>query len=105
MRLTTAHGIIEVPAVPYPGIHPGVVAMPIGQGHTLYGRNAEARGSNPLAILDPTADAATGALAYGATTVTLTKVADAKSATELTARLWCWRRTGPAGRSRKPSRT
>ena len=53
--------------------------MPIGQGHTLYGRNAEARGANPLAILDPMADTATGALAYGATIVKIAKVADAKS--------------------------
>ena len=79
IRITTANGSIEAPAVPYPGLHPSVVAMPIGQGHTLYGRNAEARGSNPLAILDPTADTATGALAYGATVVKIAKVADAQS--------------------------
>ena len=36
-------------------------------------------GSNPLAILDPTADTETGALAYGATRVTIKKVADAQS--------------------------
>ena len=79
IRITSPNGSIEAPAVPYPGLHPGVVAMPIGQGHTLYGRNAEARGSNPFAILDPTADTATGALAYGATVVKIVKVADAKS--------------------------
>ena len=74
VRLTTPHGSIEVPAVPYPGIHPQAVAMPIGQGHEVYGRNAAGRGANPLAILDPTADTQTGALAYGATSVTLKKV-------------------------------
>ncbi len=79
VRLTTAHGSVDVPAVPYPGINPQAVAMPIGQGHEVYGRNAAGRGQNPLAILDPTADVQTGALAYGATTVTLKKVADAKS--------------------------
>ena len=78
VRLTTAHGSIEVPAVPYPALHPGAVAMPIGQGHEVYGRNAAGRGTNPLAILDPTADSRTGALAYGATRVTIKKVADAK---------------------------
>jgi len=79
VRLTTAHGQIEVPAIPYPGIHPQAVAMPIGQGHEVYGRNAAGRGQNPLVLLDPTADTATGALAYGATTVTLKKIADAQN--------------------------
>jgi anaerobic selenocysteine-containing dehydrogenase len=78
VRLTTAHGSIDVPAVPYPGLHPGAVAMPIGQGHAVYGRNAAGRGTNPLAILDPTADVTTGALAYGASRVTLKKIADAQ---------------------------
>ena len=53
VRVATAHGHMDVPAVPYPGLHPGAVAMPIGQGHTAYGRNANGRGGNPLAILDP----------------------------------------------------
>ena len=79
IRLTSAHGSIDVPAIPYPGLHPGAVAMPIGQGHTLYGRNAEARGVNPLAILDPTTDTVTGALALGATRVRITKIASAQS--------------------------
>ncbi|MDQ2798389.1 MAG: hypothetical protein M3Y13_01955, partial [Armatimonadota bacterium] len=72
VRISTAHGQIEVPAVPYPGIHPNVIAMPIGQGHAVYGRNAAARGANPLAILDP----AEGAL--GAASVQLTKVRQAE---------------------------
>jgi len=80
VRISNARGqAIEVPAIPYPGIHPQAVAMPIGQGHEVYGRNAAGRGTNPLAILDPTADTQTGALAYGATTVTLKKIADAKN--------------------------
>ena len=82
IRITSAHGSIDVPAIPYPGLHPGVVAMPIGQGHTLYGRNAAARGTNPLAILDPTVDIRTGTLAYGATSVKITKIASAKAGYE-----------------------
>jgi anaerobic selenocysteine-containing dehydrogenase len=76
VRLRTGHGVVDVPAVPYPGLHPGAVAMPIGQGHTAYGRYAQ-QGENPLTFLDPTADAATGALAFGATRVTLEKLRDA----------------------------
>ncbi len=77
VRLTTPHGSVDAPALPYPAIHPDVVAMPIGQGHTAYGRYANGRGANPLAILDPVADAQTGALAYSATQVTLTRVSAA----------------------------
>ena len=79
VRLTSPSGSVEVLAVPFPGIHPGAVAMPIGQGHAVYGRNAMGRGVNPMAILAPTADPQTGAFAYGATQVTLTKVASANS--------------------------
>ena len=51
--------------------------MPIGQGHAAYGRSANGRGANPLAILDPIADTQTGALAYSASRVTLTKTPSA----------------------------
>ncbi len=79
VRLTSPSGSVEVLAVPYPGIHPGAVAMPMGQGHEVYGRNAAGRGRNPLPILAPTADPQTGAFAYAATQVTLVKVASAKT--------------------------
>ena len=79
VRLTSPHGSVKALAVPYPGLHPGAVAMPIGQGHTVYGRNAMGRGRNPLTILTPAADPETGAFAYGTTQVTLTKIASAKT--------------------------
>lgn len=80
VRLTGAGGrFIDVPAVPYPGLHPGAVAMPIGQGHTAYGREVTQQGQNPLAILDPTAESATGALAYDATAVQIKKIRSAQS--------------------------
>ena len=50
-------GTVEVPVYPYPGIRPDVVAMPVGQGHTAYGRYAEGRGASAYRLLgkDPTA--------------------------------------------------
>ncbi len=78
VRLTSPYGSCEALAVPYPGIHPAALGMPMGQGHTVYGRNAAGRGYSALSILAPTADPQTGAHAYGATPVTLTKVASAK---------------------------
>ena len=37
LRLTSAAGTIEAPAYIYLGLHPDVVAMPLGFGHTEYG--------------------------------------------------------------------
>ncbi len=80
VKITASNGqSVTVNAIPYPGLHPGVVAMPIGQGHEVYGRNAAGRGTNPLPILEPVADPVTGALAYSATTVKIEKVASAKA--------------------------
>ena len=64
-------GTISAPVLTYPGIMPNVVAMPIGQGHTEYGRYAAGRGSNPIEILASQMDAETGGLAWNATRVRL----------------------------------
>ena len=87
VRLTTAHGHIDVPAVPYPGLHPTRRHAHRPGSHGLRAER-QGRGGNPLAILDPVADAQTGALAYSATRVTLTKVASALSGTT-GRRRWC----------------
>jgi molybdopterin-containing oxidoreductase family iron-sulfur binding subunit len=51
VEVTSAAGSVEVPLYPYPGMRPDVVAMPLGQGHTAYGRYAEGRGANALELL------------------------------------------------------
>ena len=71
VTVVSPSGRLEVPVYVYPAIHPDVVAMPAGQGHTYMGRYAERRGSNALSILAPLTDEATGALAWGATRVRL----------------------------------
>jgi len=79
VRLTTDHGSIELPAMPYPAIHPDALAVPIGQGSYDFG-GAQTTGhavANPLSILPPATDGVTGALAFGAATVRLEKVRDA----------------------------
>jgi molybdopterin-containing oxidoreductase family iron-sulfur binding subunit len=57
-------------------IHPDCVAIPLGQGHTEYGRYAKGVGVNPYHILDAKYDAKTGELATFATDVNVVKVAD-----------------------------
>jgi anaerobic selenocysteine-containing dehydrogenase len=71
--IRSAHGFIRAKAYLIPGIHPGSVAVPIGQGHESYGRFATNVGTNPLKILDPIFDQETGELALYATRVAISK--------------------------------
>ena len=71
--IESAHGSIRAKAYLMPGMHPGSVAVPIGQGHESYGRYATNVGVNPLKILDPIFDQETGELALYATRVAITK--------------------------------
>ena len=54
---------------------PGVVSMPLGQGHRRFGKFASDRGSNPFALLPDATDAATGAPAIQSTRVRIAKAA------------------------------
>jgi molybdopterin-containing oxidoreductase family iron-sulfur binding subunit len=76
LRLTSPHGNIEAPAYIYPGLHPDVVAVPLGLGHTAFGDYAKDRGVNALDLLD--AKDGNGFLPYLATRVTLTKTGQYK---------------------------
>ena len=69
VRVVSPFGAVEAPVVFFPGIRPDLIAMPIGQGHTSFGRYARGRGANPLSILGPAVDEASGCLAAGATRV------------------------------------
>ncbi|MBI2953026.1 MAG: molybdopterin-dependent oxidoreductase [Chloroflexi bacterium] len=66
-------GKILTAAVTFPGAMPDVVSIPVGQGHSSYGRYAQDRGVNPLDLLAPLVDDQSGALAYEATRVSVTK--------------------------------
>jgi anaerobic selenocysteine-containing dehydrogenase len=69
VEITSPHGRIEAPALLSRGISPDVVAMPMGQGHSQYGRYAENRGANPFEILTPNQEPSTGAWAWAGTRV------------------------------------
>ena len=77
VEVTSRQGMIRVPAFPSPGIAPDVAAMPTGQGHENFTRYATGRGANPISILAPVVQSDTGALAWAATRVKITRVADA----------------------------
>ncbi|HTC23985.1 MAG TPA: molybdopterin-dependent oxidoreductase [Gemmatimonadales bacterium] len=51
LRLTSPQGSIEAPVYIYPGLHPEVLSVPLGFGHTEYGSYAKGRGVNALDLL------------------------------------------------------
>jgi len=69
ITIASASGTIKTQVYVHKGVHPDVVAVPMGQGHSAYGRYAKGRGVNPLSILNPVTDATTGELATHATRV------------------------------------
>ncbi|MHC5004640.1 MAG: 4Fe-4S dicluster domain-containing protein [Planctomycetota bacterium] len=67
-------GSVEAPVSVNRGIRSDTVAIPIGQGHTHYGRNAAGRGVNPLDLLPPVRDPGSGALAFAGVSVSVEPV-------------------------------
>ncbi|MDP2498909.1 MAG: 4Fe-4S dicluster domain-containing protein, partial [Candidatus Palauibacterales bacterium] len=72
VEVTADGGTIRAPVYVYEGVRPDTVGIPIGQGHTAYGRNAEGRGVDPRDLLPGDTDARTGALAFAGTAVEVT---------------------------------
>jgi len=72
VQVTTAGGSVTAPAYVFKGIRPDTLAVPLGQGHSAYGRTAAGRGFNALDLLDGTPDLRSGALAYAGASATLT---------------------------------
>ncbi|MCA9421948.1 MAG: molybdopterin-dependent oxidoreductase [Nitrospira sp.] len=69
VRVTSEYGSIEASALLFPGLHPDMIAIPLGQGHRAYGRYARGRGVNPMMLLGPKFDRQSGSLATGGTRV------------------------------------
>lgn len=59
VEVASSRGSLRTPAIVSPGIAPDVVAMPMGQGHTMFTRYATGRGENPVTLLASAAWAAT----------------------------------------------
>jgi anaerobic selenocysteine-containing dehydrogenase len=74
--VTSAHGSLRTAAIVSPGIAPDLVAMPAGQGHRTFTRYASGRGENPIELLAPMTETATGSLAWAATRVRVSRVGD-----------------------------
>jgi anaerobic selenocysteine-containing dehydrogenase len=80
LEVTSQHGTLRAPAVISPGIAPDVIAMPVGQGHEQFTRYASGRGANAVAILAPKTEPETGALAWAATRVRISREGEGRVA-------------------------
>ena len=74
VEIASAHGTLRAPVLVSPGVAPDVLAMPVGQGHETFTRYATGRGANPVRILAPLTEPETGALAWAATRVRVSRV-------------------------------
>jgi anaerobic selenocysteine-containing dehydrogenase len=73
LTITSPTGTIELPAFLYPGLRPDVIAIPVGQGHTQFGRYAQNVGANPLRISQSALDPASGAVVQSGVRVSVAK--------------------------------
>jgi molybdopterin-containing oxidoreductase family iron-sulfur binding subunit len=69
----TAAGQADLPVIVNPQMRDDVVAVPMGYGHTEYGRYAKDRGANAFALVPPAEDQSSGARAYLAAKATLSR--------------------------------
>ena len=74
LRLESPTGSVEVPAVVDPAVRPGLIGMPLGQGHREYGRYARARGANPLDLVGRLQVDLASAPAWAATRVRVERI-------------------------------
>ena len=72
LTIESDHGAADATLLLNRHLRPGVVAVPLGQGHTRYGRYATGRGINAAALLDPAPEEASGGPRWLGTRVDVT---------------------------------
>lgn len=73
VKLESATGSITLPALPLPTVHEDVVAVPMGMGHTSFGRYAFGKGTNPMDVVTPTWQDGTDEPVWAGTRVRISK--------------------------------
>jgi molybdopterin-containing oxidoreductase family iron-sulfur binding subunit len=76
IKVSSEHGSVSLKAVLLKGVHPDVIAIPMGQGHDNYGQFADGIGVNPLKMLSAATEKKTGELALYATRVNVAKTGE-----------------------------
>ncbi|MCL6565126.1 MAG: 4Fe-4S dicluster domain-containing protein [Acidobacteriia bacterium] len=74
LKVSSPHGTIQLPAHLTPTVRPDTVAIPLGQGHTSFGRWAADCGPTPLALLSAEVEVTSGGLLYGGTRVRIERL-------------------------------
>lgn len=64
LNIKSPDGEFKIQSFVYEGIRPDTIAIPMGQGHTSYGRYAKGRGVNPLDLLPNVKDKISGGFAF-----------------------------------------
>ena len=72
LTIRSEHGTVKGAAFPYLGVAPGTLAMPVGHGHSAFGRYAQSETTNPLHLASGRIDAA-GGVAWATAAVTVEK--------------------------------
>ena len=73
VRVDSPLGGLEAPVYLHPGIRPDVVAIPMGQGHTAYGRYAQDRGANVMSLVYPMIEQGAAGFPWASNRVRLSK--------------------------------
>ena len=74
LLLKSSHGSVEAPAFLFHGVPRDTLAMPIGQGHTAYGRFASSEPGKPSNLFLPEIDSFCGGALWSLSGVTIEKV-------------------------------
>ena len=76
VKVQSSQGTLEAPVYPTVNVQPNVVVMPIGQGHTAYGRYARNMGINPVELLASEPDPAISGIRFSIQPVSLHPTGD-----------------------------
>ncbi len=71
IEVRSSYGVIELPAYVYEGVQPGVVAIPVGQGHSEYGRYAGNTGASPMLLIPSRPSDKTGSVMWSGVEVSV----------------------------------
>jgi anaerobic selenocysteine-containing dehydrogenase len=77
VEVASTQGAVRAAVQLTPGIAPDMVAMPMGQGHRSFTRYASGRGTNPAEVIAAVTEPTTGAVAWAATRVRLSRIGPA----------------------------
>jgi anaerobic selenocysteine-containing dehydrogenase/Fe-S-cluster-containing dehydrogenase component len=74
LRIQSPYGFIDAPALPFFTVTSNILAVPMGQGHTLFSPYADGLPANPMNLYPPEIDVSSGGIPGPSFKVTLQKI-------------------------------